>query len=138
LEAAIGFAVTIDNSRKQMIFMLNVAFSLLLRTIGLIFAGFVTTKLWAWFIIERFHQDSLNIVQATGLMMFVYFVTSGLEESTRILQTIRESEKNKNPLDPSGKMGFWAMSHTAQFFTVAISYPISLFVAWLLHVISTH
>lgn len=64
-----------ENTKKSDISWLGWIGALTLSFVALIFGGFVTMKLWNGLVSPVFHLQTLNLWQATGLDLFVSYIT---------------------------------------------------------------
>lgn len=64
-----------ENTKKSDISWLGWIGTLILSFVALIFGGFVTMKLWNGLVSPVFHLQTLNLWQATGLDLFVSYIT---------------------------------------------------------------
>lgn len=108
------------------------AFNVLLGIVILLFAGFITSHMWEWFVMTRFSVGPITFKEASGLLFFVSFVTRSLTIAPALGDVISAADVTANL---KTKMSHSSAQIYASLLVITIVFPFIYVISWLLHIV---
>jgi hypothetical protein len=73
--------------------MVQMGFNLVLAFFGMLYQGFIISKIWLWFVVPFFKAPAVSVIETTGLLTFLVMIKGIRYTEYKALNELKGKEK---------------------------------------------